>query len=76
MSRWTPCKRSEFIRRLRKLGFDGPFSGTRHQFLVFGKKRLAVPSNVEYSVPQLRMLLHQVEGIVGQTVSLEKWEGL
>ena len=29
MSRWTPCKRSEFIRRLLKLGFDGPYSGTR-----------------------------------------------
>ena len=76
MSRWIPSKRSEFIRRLRKLGFDGPFSGTRHQFLVFAQKRLAVPSNVEYSVPQLRMLLHEVEGIVGQTVSLEKWDGL
>ena len=31
MSRWTPCKRAEFIRKLRQLGFDGPFSGTRHQ---------------------------------------------
>lgn len=33
MSRWAPCKREEFIRRLRRLGFDGPFSGTRHQLL-------------------------------------------
>ena len=24
MSRWTPCKRRDFIRRLRALGFDGP----------------------------------------------------
>ncbi len=29
MSRWIPCKRREFIRRLRVLGFDGPFSGAR-----------------------------------------------
>ena len=28
MSRWSPCKRREFVRRLRALGFDGPFSGT------------------------------------------------
>ncbi len=31
MSRWAPCKRRIFIRRLREIGFDGPFSGTRHQ---------------------------------------------
>ena len=28
MSRWTPCKRNDFIRKLRGLGFDGPFSGS------------------------------------------------
>ena len=26
MSRWTPCKRRDFIHRLRKLGFDGKIS--------------------------------------------------
>lgn len=34
MSRWVPCKRRDFIQRLRKLGFEGPFSGTRHQFII------------------------------------------
>jgi len=76
VSRWTPCKRNEFVRKLRKLGFDGPFPGTRHHFLVFTQKRLAVPSNTEYSVPQLRMLLREAEGILGQNVPLEKWDGL
>ena len=52
MSRWTPCKRAEFIRKLRRLGFDEPFSGVRHQFLIFGQKRLAIRSNTEYSVSQ------------------------
>ena len=51
MSQWMPCKRREFIRRLRELGFDGPYSGTRHQFMVYGQQRLAIPSNEEYSVP-------------------------
>jgi hypothetical protein len=58
MSRWQPCKRREFIRRLRKLDFDGPYSGTRHQFMVFEEYRLTIPSNTEYSVPQLRMMLN------------------
>jgi len=42
MTRWAPCKRLDFIRRLRKLGFDGPFSGTRHQFMIYEQYRLAI----------------------------------
>ena len=76
MSRWTPCKRAEFIRRLRKLGFDGPFSGTRHQFLIFAQRRLAIPSNSEYSVPQLRFLLREVEHILGREITLDVWNAL
>jgi hypothetical protein len=55
VSRWKPCKRREFIRRLGKLGFDGPYSGARHQFMVYERHRLTIPSYTEYSVPQLRM---------------------
>ncbi|HMD97641.1 MAG TPA: type II toxin-antitoxin system HicA family toxin [Terriglobia bacterium] len=76
MSRWTPCKRAEFIRKLRRLGFDGPFSGTRHQFVVFGQKRLAIPSNPEYSIPQLRMLIREAEAVLGRNITLEEWSSL
>jgi len=76
MSRWTPCKRSEFIRRLRQLGFDGPYSGTRHQFMVSEQQRLAIPSNAEYSVPQLHLLIREVEGILGIEIPLDSWNRL
>lgn len=76
MSRWTPCKRTHFIQRLRKLGFDGPFSAARHQFMIHGQKRLAIPSNSEYSVPQLRMLIREVESILGREIGLEDWVSL
>lgn len=76
MSRWTPCKRREFIRRLRRLGFEGPFAGTRHQFLIFSQHRLAVPSNEEYSVPQLRMMLREAAVILGREIALEEWDAL
>ena len=76
MSPWTPCKRRDFIPKLRSLGFDGPFFGTRHSFMVWGTHRLAIPSNAEYSVAQLRMLLSEVEAILGRPVSLEEWKGL
>jgi len=61
---------------LRRLGFDGPFSGGRHQFIVFVQKRLAIPSNPEYSVPQLRMLIREAAGILGRNITLEEWSGL
>ena len=76
MSRWTPCKRTDFIRRVRKLGFGGPLSGTRHLFLIKGTHRLALPSNAEYSVPQLRMMIREIERIIGRELPLEEWEGL
>ena len=76
MSRWTPCKRNDFVRRVNKLGFEGPFSGTRHQFMVYRQNRLAIPSNAEYSVPQLRMLIREIEGITGFEITLDFWNRL
>ncbi len=76
MSRWTPCKRREFIRRLRTLGFDGPFSGARHQFLVYKTNRLTIPSNEEYSVPQLKMMLREAASMLEREISLKEWESL
>lgn len=76
MSRWMPCKRREFIRRLRKLHFNGPYSGTRHQFMVYGQHRLAIPSNAEYSVPQLRNMVQEVEEIMGRQITMEEWNEL
>jgi predicted RNA binding protein YcfA (HicA-like mRNA interferase family) len=76
MSRWAPCKRRDFIRRLRKIGFDGPFSGTRHQFMVHEQHRLAIPSYVKYSVPQLRMMIQEVEEIIGRKIAVDEWNRL
>ena len=76
MSRWRPCKRRDFIRRLRKLDFDGFYSGTRHQFMVFEENRLTLPSNIEYSVPQLRMMLNEIERIIERAITIEEWNNL
>ena len=76
MSRWTPCKRADFIRKLRQLGFDGPYAGTRHQFMIYSQKRLAIPSNAEYSVPQLRAMLQEVEIVLSREIPPETWVAL
>ena len=76
MSRLNPCKRSDFIRRLRKLGFEGLYSGSKHQFMIFGQFRLTIPSNAEYSVPQLRMMLNEAEEILARRITADEWNKL
>ncbi len=76
MSQWLPCKRKLFIKRLKKLGFEGPYSGTRHHFLVYENHRLTVPSNMEYSVPQLKMMINEVNSIICRYISPDEWNSL
>ncbi len=76
MPKWSPCKRQDFIRRLRKIGFEGVVSGTKHEFMISGQHRLTLPSNAEYSVPQLRMMLREVAAVHGREITLEEWSRL
>ena len=76
MSQWSPCKRNDFVRRLRQLGFTGLYSGAKHQFMVYEQHRLTIPSNKEYSVPQVRMMLREVEDIIGRQILVNDWNNL
>jgi predicted RNA binding protein YcfA (HicA-like mRNA interferase family) len=76
LSRWTPCKRRDFIQKLQQLGFSGPFSGSKHQFMIYQEYRLTIPSNDEYSVPQLRMMIREAEEIIERQITLEQWNSL
>ena len=76
MSQWRPCKRNDFVRRLRQLGFNGLYSGAKHQFMVYENHRLTIPSNREYSARQLRMMIREVERIIGREIRIDEWESL
>ena len=76
MPSWSPCKRRDFVRKLRRLGFTAPEPGGRHFFMRRQTYTLALPANPEYSVPQLRLLLREVERGTGLRVSLERWLAL
>ena len=39
-----PIKRKELIRLLRILGFEGPYSGGKHQFMIEGETTLRIPN--------------------------------
>ena len=36
--------RRELIRKFRALGYSGPFSGGRHQFMISGGKKIRIPN--------------------------------
>ncbi len=42
--RLGPVSRRDFIRRLRALGFDGPYAGGNHEFMLRGDRRLILPN--------------------------------
>jgi len=39
-----PITRAELIRYLQILGFEGPYSGGKHQFMLKGMSRLRLPN--------------------------------
>jgi hypothetical protein len=49
------------IRRFRRLGFGGPISGGRHQFMIKGalKVRIPNPHKGDISGPLVREILRQ-----------------
>jgi hypothetical protein len=61
---------------MRRLGFEGPFQGTRHQFMIYEQHRLTIPSNAEFSVPQLKFMIREIEGILERPVPAYEWNSL
>ncbi len=44
MPKFGPISRRNLIAFLIKYGFDGPYSGGRHQFMTKGNLRLTIPN--------------------------------
>jgi predicted RNA binding protein YcfA (HicA-like mRNA interferase family) len=67
--RLTPITRRELVKRLRNLGWDGPFSGGKHEFMVRGAMKLPIPN------PQGGVLgVGMVSEILRETeISREDW---
>ena len=67
-----PISRRDLIGYLRQLGFEGPFSGKRHQFMQKDglKVRIPNPHEGDISKPFLLKLLTQAN------ISREEWESL
>lgn len=44
MPQFGPIKRNDLIHNLRELGFEGPYAGGKHQYMVKGEIKLTIPN--------------------------------
>lgn len=56
-----PLKRRELIRIFRDHGFEGPFPGARHQFMMKGELKVRIPNPHKSAIgtPLLREIFRQ-----------------
>ncbi|HLA48765.1 MAG: hypothetical protein A2Z59_00205 [Nitrospinae bacterium RIFCSPLOWO2_02_39_17] len=40
----STISRRELIRKFKSLGYSGPFSGGKHQFMIKGQKKIRIPN--------------------------------
>lgn len=60
--RLTPVNRQDLIRRLRDLGWSGPYSGAKHQHMIKGNVQLTIPNphgGREIGVNLLKLILNE-----------------
>jgi len=76
MDKWKPCRRRDFIKKVKKLGFAPPEPGGRHHYMRYGKYTLTLPNNKEYSIPQIKMLLNEIACGLNKKISFKEWVNL
>lgn len=72
MPTFGPIKRKKFMKYMRQLGFHGPYSGGKHQFLERNDLQLRIPTPHQSDIGPnlLGRLLKQAD------ISKEEWEQL
>jgi len=63
--------RRELIKKFRKLGFKGPFSGGKHQFMIKGRQKIRIPNphkGEDVHISLLKEILRQAG------ISFEEWD--
>lgn len=72
MPPFGPIKRKELIKYLRYFGFEGPFTGGRHQYMLKGTLKLRIPNphQTDIAGDLLARILRQAE------IDREDWEKL
>ena len=72
MPPFGPVKRKDLLRYLRQFGFDGPYSGGKHPFMLKGDITIRLPNPHQADIGRelLARLLRQAG------ISKDDWESL
>ncbi|MGH7475974.1 MAG: type II toxin-antitoxin system HicA family toxin [Longimicrobiales bacterium] len=72
MPPFGPISRRNLVGALRRLGFDGPYSGGKHQFMIRGTATVRVPNphQTDIGVELLSRILRQAG------IDRTEWEGV
>jgi len=59
--RLGPISRKDLVKRLRDLGWEGPFAGAKHQHMVKGSIQLTIPNphRREIGINLLKLVLKE-----------------
>jgi predicted RNA binding protein YcfA (HicA-like mRNA interferase family) len=63
--------RKELVRKFRAMGYEGPFSGGKHQFMKKGTKKIRIPNphgSGDIHISLLKEILRQAE------IDIDEWE--
>lgn len=72
MPPFGPIARRDLVRALRSLGFEGPFSGGRHQFMIREERTVRIPNPHGGDIgPQLLARILRQAG-----VAREEWDAV
>ena len=62
----------KFVQKFKRLGFDGPYSGGRHLFMVKERLRVRIPNPHRNDISK-----HLVSEILRQAeISIKEWENI
>jgi len=67
--RFVPVSWTELVKGLRKLGFDGPFQGGKHPYMIKNNLVLTIPNShrKQISIDLLSRILKQAD------ITKEQW---
>lgn len=62
MPKIKPISRKALIKKLVKLGFSGPYTASRHQFMINGSKKIFIPNphKKDIDIPLLMLIIKQI----------------
>lgn len=70
MPKFGPIRQKELVRYFRMCGFDGPYSGGKHLFMIKGELTLTIPNPHKDDIG--KELLARILRQAG--ISKEEWE--